>query len=112
MKIDSYFFGRIVINGKSYMKDVIIFPDRVFSPWWRKEGHLLHMEDLEEVVNEKPDILIIGRGYAGVMRVPEGLVSELEAMGMEVIVSRTPSAVDIFNNIEGKKAVAALHLTC
>jgi len=29
MKIDSYSFGRIVIDGQVYTSDVIIYPDRV-----------------------------------------------------------------------------------
>lgn len=35
--INSYDFGRIVVDGKAYTSDVIIFPDRVNSYWWRKE---------------------------------------------------------------------------
>ena len=63
MRIDSYSFGIIMIDGKTYTSDVIVFPERVFSPWWRKEGHFLRMEDLAEVLREKPDIIVIGTGY-------------------------------------------------
>ena len=70
MKIDSYSFGRIVINGKTYTSDVIIYPDRVHAPWWRKDGHLLQLADLAEALQAKPDVLVIGTGYAGVMRFP------------------------------------------
>ncbi len=112
MKIDSYTFGRIVIDGRTYTSDVIIFPDRVFSPWWRKEGHLLQMEDLTEVVNEKPELLIIGCGYSGVMQVPRELIQELERLGIEVVIKRTTEAVRLFNEAGRKKKIAAFHLTC
>lgn len=112
MKVDSCSFGRIVIDGKSYSKDVIIFPHRVFSPWWRSEGHLLQMDDLAEVLKEKPAILVVGSGYSGVMRVPRKLVEELHSLGVEVRTEKTPDAVNVFNNISGKKVIAALHLTC
>jgi hypothetical protein len=112
MRIESYSFGRIVINGESYTKDVIILPDRVFSPWWRKEGHLLQWEDLEEVVKDPPEVLIIGQGYSGVMQVPEGLVKRLEAMGIKVYKGRTTEMVELFNRTSAAKKVAALHLTC
>ncbi len=36
MKISDYSFGNITINGETYTKDVIIYPDRIFSLWWRK----------------------------------------------------------------------------
>lgn len=112
MRIDSYSFGRIVINGKTYTSDVIVFPGRVLSSWWRKEGHLLQMEDLAEVLKERPDVLIVGRGYSGVMEVPQGLIDELKRLGIEVIVEKTTGAVKIFNDYKGRRVVAALHLTC
>jgi len=109
--IQSYSFGSIVIDGKKYTKDVIIFPDRVFSPWWRKEGHLLQMEDLEDVLAENPSYLVIGKGFSGVMDVPGELVERLEREGIKVSVAKTTEAVEIFNSLEGRK-IAAFHLTC
>ena len=50
--IDSYSFGEIVINGKRYTSDVIIFSDSVDDNWWRKSGHLLHKDDLKEGFGE------------------------------------------------------------
>ncbi|MDI6800818.1 MAG: MTH938/NDUFAF3 family protein [Thermodesulfovibrionales bacterium] len=71
MKIDHYSFGRITIENKTYTSDVIIYRDRVDPSWWRKEGHYLHVEDLSDVINAKPDVLVIGTGYSGVMVVPK-----------------------------------------
>ena len=81
--------------------------------WWRKEGHHLHIEDLKEVLEEKPDILIIGTGKMGVMKVPTALQEELRQKNIEVIVEKTGKAVDIFNAADkSKKVVGAFHLTC
>ena len=45
--IESYSFGRMVIDGIRYTKEVIIFPDsRILSPWWRNQGHVLTADDL------------------------------------------------------------------
>jgi len=113
MKIEGYNFGEIKINGKSYRSDVIIFPDKVKSDWWRKEGHSLCLEDLEDVLKEKPEILIIGTGAYGVMRVPDEIVKALMSRGIEVKVMPTKLACEEFNKLVGKKKViAALHLTC
>jgi hypothetical protein len=46
MMITSYDFGHIIIDGKRYTSDLIVFPDRVKVGWWRKEGHRLQLEDL------------------------------------------------------------------
>jgi hypothetical protein len=114
MKIDSYAFGKIVINGKAYSSDVIIYDDRVDSSWWRKEGHSLYPEDIAEVLNARPDILIIGTGYAGVMSVPKKTLAHIESRGIEVKVARTSKAVELYNSLQGKKktVIAAFHITC
>ena len=120
MKIEHYSFGNITIDGKGYTSDVIIYTDRVDSSWWRKQGHNLHVEDLKDVVKAHPNILVIGTGAYGVMRVPREIVAHLESKGIKVHAMKTSEAVDLFNKlqsktVEGGKAgvvIAALHLTC
>lgn len=114
MQIEKYSFGSIVINGKKYNKDVIIFPDRVFSPWWREEGHNLSIKDLEKVIEEKPSLVIIGTGANGVMRVPEETLEGLKQKDIEPIVTKTGEAVKIYNEKTKKdeEVIACLHLTC
>ena len=73
---------------------------------------MLHMEDLADVIKEKPDILIIGKGYSGVMTVPDNLIEKLKAMNIDVRTENSSEAVTMFNAVEGKKKIAALHLTC
>jgi len=114
MHIDAYEFGRIVIDGTPYSQDVIIHADHVQASWWRREGHCLHAQDITDIIAHPPDVLIIGQGFAGCMRVPDELVRALAAKGMEVHVSNTRQAVDDYNRLSGseKAVVAALHLTC
>ncbi len=113
MKIDSYSFGRIVISGRTYIADVIIYPGRVDASWWRKEGHLLQLPDVEEALRSRPDVLVIGTGYAGIMRVPQETVDRIAGMGIEVRVERTSKAVVLYNDLEEKRnVIAALHITC
>lgn len=113
MDIQGYSFGKMMYGGATYTSDLIIFPDRVMESWWRNKGHLLQMPDLEEVINEKPDVLIIGTGYMGVMKVPKELIAELEQQGFEVYAERSTKAVKRFNSRDKtKKVAAAFHLTC
>ena len=114
MQIESYRFGEIIINGKTYTQDLIIFPERIRTNWWRKEGHRLHLEDLTEVLEYKPEILIVGTGYDGLMKVPRELIETLEKKGIKVIVKKTKDACNEFNKYikEKRKVIAAFHLTC
>lgn len=111
--IESYSFGEIEIEGEKYTNDVIILPERVKSNWWRKEGHSLHPEDLEEVIEADPEVLVIGTGSYGRMSVPTGVRDLLEDNGIKLVVEKTESACEKFNEIaSSKRAAAALHLTC
>ena len=113
MQIDHYRFGSITIEGRTYTSDVIIYPDRVDASWWRKEGHYLQKADLAGIVAAKPGLLIVGTGAHGVMSVPESTVAFLESHKISVIIEKTDKAVELFNKQpQGKKVVAALHLTC
>ena len=67
--IDSYRFGQIVIDGKKYTSDVIIFPDSIKDNWWKKRGHELCLEDIAEVMAKNPEVLVVGTGASGLMRV-------------------------------------------
>lgn len=111
--IDSYDFGRIVINGRRYTTDLIVFPDRVKDGWWRKEGHNLHIEDLDEAVQDTPEVLIVGTGHSGLMKIPAETREYVESKEIELIAQRTAEACKTFNRlVKSKKVVAALHLTC
>jgi hypothetical protein len=113
MKIEHYSFGKIIIDGKTYTSDVIIYPEKVGSSWWRKQGHSLHIDDLKDIIAEKPELLIVGTGNSGVMVVPHETVSYLKSKGIEVNIARTDEAVRLFNRFQKeKRTIAALHLTC
>lgn len=113
MKVEHYSFGKIIIDGKLFTSDVIIYPDHVDSSWWRKEGHYLNIDDLSNIINSIPDVLVIGTGYSGMMIVPEETIKFIRSKGIIVHIARTEKAVEIFNSLPNdKRSVAALHLTC
>jgi len=114
MQITEYTFGRITINGETYQTDVIITPQDVKDNWRRKVGHNLAIEDLADVMTTKPEIVIIGSGYYGRMRIPQATRDYLEEQGIQLVVAKTAEAIDRFNHLQQECAriVAALHLTC
>jgi hypothetical protein len=113
MKIKRYSFGQMEVNGKSYRSDLIILPDRVVEGWWRQAGHSLVPEDLVEVVAIKPNILIVGTGAYGRMKIPTTTTEYLTSIGLEIQAAATPVAVESFNRLrEAGLVVGAFHLTC
>jgi len=111
--IDDYSFGRMVIDGKTYTSDVIVFPDHVQSSWWREEGHRLSLKDIEDVLVSRPEVLVVGTGSFGAMKVPAAVSGGIKEQGIELIVEKTAVAVRTYNQLSsGKRVIGAFHLTC
>ena len=115
LRIDGYSFGRMTISGKEFTSDLIIYQDgHIQDDWWRAQGHHLFPDDITSVIDAAPEMLIIGTGAMGLMKVSETLLNMCEKRGIEVKVSRTAAAVTRFNEAakENKVVTACFHLTC
>uniref|UniRef100_A0A832LUI8 Mth938-like domain-containing protein n=1 Tax=Caldimicrobium thiodismutans TaxID=1653476 RepID=A0A832LUI8_9BACT len=116
--INHYKFGELVYKGRTYHRDLIILKhaheERIISNWWRKEGHRLQVEDLEEVFSFKPNFLIVGTGASGVMKVDPEVLEKAKALNITVEIYTTHRAVERFNELlnEGVSLAGAFHLTC
>jgi hypothetical protein len=111
-EMGGYGFGRVTIDGREETRDVIVLPDRVVRGWWRKEGHGLVLEDLDDVLDALPERLLVGTGAYGRMRPDPGALEELRVRGIEVEVLPTAEAVERYGEVDPRKTAAALHLTC
>jgi hypothetical protein len=114
MHIDSYKFGKIVVNGKKYSSDCIIFGNSVKKNWRRKKGHLISDADLAAIIKNKPTVLIVGSGKSGKMKIPNETLHYLLEEEIQFEIADTNKAVERFNELSktGVKIAAALHLTC
>ena len=114
MHIDSYEFGNIVVDGTAYSSDCLIVGDSVQADWWRKQGHLLAVEDLQPVLAAEPSVLVVGCGTSRMMKVREETRQVLQQQNIALIALKTDEAVEKFNELseKGRDVAAALHLTC
>jgi hypothetical protein len=113
MKIESYSFGSILIDGESYTSDLIIFPGKVKASWWRKRSHKVELEDIPDLMEAEVDVIIFGTGAYGLMKIKKKVIEHFDNKNIKLIIEQTGKAVDIYNEIsENKKVIAALHLTC
>jgi hypothetical protein len=111
-RIDQYEFGRIVVDGRQETKDLIVLPDRVLRNWWRRDGHGLVLDDLDEVLDELPPHLFVGTGADGRMRPDPDAIQQLQERGVTVEALPTGQAVRRFGELDPARTAAALHLTC
>jgi hypothetical protein len=114
MKINSFNQGVMVVNKKKYKRDLIVFPDKIIPVWIRKKPHDVKKKDIQEILDFKPDFLVIGNGKAGAMKVSNSTKELCKKLNIKLIIKKTPKALTSFNKIikKGEKAVGAFHLTC
>ena len=113
--ITSYAFGRMVVDGREYRKDLIILPGgAIHFPWWRKTGHRLSLEDLVPVLDAAPKTLVVGTGAYGLLKPDEGLSEALAEKGITVKVHKTKKAAAEYNSLlaQGEKTAVCFLLSC
>ncbi len=114
--IESYSFGSMVVDGEKYSDDLMIHDGEVKSGWVRGRGHLLRPGDLTWIVDRQPDLLVVGTGSSGRMRIGDGVGKFLADKGIDIWSGKTKKAADHFNDERkerGEEEVAgAFHLTC
>jgi hypothetical protein len=114
VKIDGCTFGTIVINGKTYSDDLIIHPDgKILKPWRRNCGHQLTMDDLRDLIDSAPEIIVAGTGVSGGVKTDKDLREDLAKLSIEFIAAPNEQAISIFNRtVKEKRVGAGFHLTC
>lgn len=113
--IDSYSFGKIVVNGKKYKNDIILYKNEIIKEvWWRKEGHELSILDIKDEIDKfSPEIIVIGCGKFGVLKVLTETKDYLKKKNIKLVAEKTSKACEIFNKLSvNHKIVGAFHLTC
>lgn len=119
--IQEYKFGSITIDRKTYNHDVEVrWTDEILD-WWRKESHVIDVEDVKRAVEQNPETIIIGTGESGIARVTEEAQKFIKDRGIKLIIDLTEQATRTFNirkeeseEEEGKqeKVIGLFHLTC
>lgn len=119
--IEDYQFGSITIDGETYTHDIEVFWNGDVFDWWRKESHIVEVEDIIEVVEQKPETVIIGTGESGMVMVTDAAQKFIRERGIRLIIDPTEQATRTFNirkedsqEEEGKseKVIGLFHLTC
>jgi hypothetical protein len=118
MQIDSTSFGHITINGRTYDHDVIIRLDGKIVKRKKKlskkqygTSHLVSKDEAEFVFEKGSELLVLGSGQQGNVRLSPEAEAWLAKKGCEVAIQPTPGALQLFNEARGKK-IGLFHVTC
>ncbi|WP_456433806.1 Mth938-like domain-containing protein [Thermosulfuriphilus sp.] len=112
--IEGYSFGQMKIKGVTYTSDLKIIDTKIYPNWWRKEGHRLYPEDIADILEARPEILIVGTGAYGAMILSSEVTKALDEHSIRFEALPTAKAAERFNQLmaEKKRVAGAFHLTC
>jgi len=112
--ITDFSFGRITANGQIFNSDIKIVRGTLVPDWWRKSGHTVEIEDVQDVLDSDSEFLVIGQGQPGYMKITDALRKRLAEMHIELIEESTARAIESYNRLynEGRRVAGGFHVGC
>ena len=114
MKVKELSFGTINIDGKDYLKDIVIHKGKIEKRKKKKSkkfrnrfGHT-PLSILENIPWDCKK-LIIGTGHSSALPVMKEVKKKAKKKGVELVLMSTPDAIQYINK---KDTNLILHLTC
>jgi len=119
--IERFEWGKFQIDGRVHSMDGVGVGKDIFmlgrdvQPWRARKGHRLEPKMVPSVLASEIEVLVIGNGVNGALKVPKKTRNAILAAGVgELIIEPTPKACAIYNELvrQGKKAALLAHGTC
>jgi hypothetical protein len=117
-KIVELTFGSIVVEGKKYRRDVLIFPDGTVKKW--KGGflmfgsHKIKKRELDELSQGHPETIFVGTGTNCTAHMATETESWARGKNLSLLVQSSHDAIARLNGLaERKKKIGgSTHITC
>jgi hypothetical protein len=112
--ITEFSFGRIVVQGQIFTSDIKIVAGKLVPDWWRRRGHAVEIDDVQDILESQPKILVIGKGQPGYMKTTDSLRQHLETNKIKLIEEPTREAIQTFNRLSqrGRMVSGGFHVSC
>ncbi|MGC9349967.1 MAG: Mth938-like domain-containing protein [Anaerolineae bacterium] len=122
-RIDDTGFGWIEVAGTRYDHDLVIELDGTVRKRKKRlskkvygTSHRLSLKEAENVYEEGTELLLVGSGQFGRVRLSDEAQAFFDERGVTVTLLRTPEAIRRWNALQtasGERAVVGLfHITC
>ncbi len=110
-EITSSGYGYIEINNKRNEHDVYILVSGSVEK--RDYGHDIKKEEVERILEGRPEVIFIGKGTSGMARLAGEAKKLLKEKNVEVVKGKTQDIREEFNEISNSRRTAAIiHVTC
>jgi len=117
-RIDAVAFGSVTVDGETIDHDIHIRANgkvkKRKKKWARKDydtSHIIGPRELKKALKKGAEVLLIGEGFDGMIRIADEGREMLEQRGVRWRILPTPEIPDGWNEADGRKALI-LHVTC
>ncbi len=115
--IESVQWGKVILEGARQFKDVKLYPGGAREWDWNETGthHSpgSQLTDVQELLDHGATVVVLSLGQLGRLAVAQETLRDLDNLGVEVHMLRTPAAVEKYSQLRGETPVGALlHSTC
>jgi hypothetical protein len=117
-KIDKTKFGSITVSGIKYENDILIRLDGDVEKRKKKlskevfgTSHIISLAEAEHVYEEGAEIIIIGAGQSGLVKLSDEAAEFFTQKKCRVELMPTPQAIQRWNKTKGS-TVGLFHITC
>ena len=111
-------FGKIIVDGKEYSKDIVINKGKIekrkkkASKEFKEKGGHTPLTDKEEIP-WKCKTLLIGTGFDGALPIDEEIHKKASKKGVELKIMKTGDLINHINELENMEGInAIIHITC
>lgn len=117
-KIDKTKFSSITVSGENYEKDILIRLNGKVEKRKKKlskevygTSHILSLAEAEDVYEKGAELIIIGSGQEGMLKLSDESAGFFEKKGCKVELLPTPEAIQAWNKAKGS-TIGLFHITC
>ncbi len=111
LQINAYALGKVQIAGQEYTHSVIVTPERVINAWPPQTFAELKADDFKMIVQESPELILLGTGETLIFPEQE-ILADVYAAKIGIEIMDTAAACRTFNLLvaDGRNVLAALIL--
>jgi polyphosphate kinase 2 (PPK2 family) len=106
--IQAFEYGRITIADEDYNEDILVFPNGDIEISKREDEHEVKLEDIKALIKSKPEILILGLGTIGMVKVKPEVKKKVSSQGIELHAYKSEKAIETYRDNRTQKSTAAL----
>jgi hypothetical protein len=116
-KIEEFRFGTIVVDGRTYTRDILILPDGTVKlredVFLNFVNHIVKQNEIIELLKANPELIVVGTGTDAKVKLSFNVERLIAESKVDLIALPSPQAIERYNQLvdKGKQVAALIHIT-